>query len=91
MTPPASSRAASRVSTAPRSHRRSTPPTPRDGACPAGPRAAGPRAPCRNPCGSPGALPQAGRTAAEAAVRLGVPEGTVKSRAHHALKASEGV
>ncbi|MFI1036068.1 sigma-70 family RNA polymerase sigma factor, partial [Streptomyces sp. NPDC020951] len=28
-----------------------------------------------------------GRTAAEAAGRLGIPEGTVKSRAHHALKA----
>ncbi|MCW8103328.1 sigma-70 family RNA polymerase sigma factor [Streptomyces tauricus] len=28
-----------------------------------------------------------GRTAAEAAVKLGIPEGTVKSRAHHALKA----
>ncbi|WP_328686095.1 sigma-70 family RNA polymerase sigma factor [Streptomyces sp. NBC_00343] len=28
-----------------------------------------------------------GRSAAEAAVRLGIPEGTVKSRAHHALKA----
>ncbi|MFD7712941.1 sigma-70 family RNA polymerase sigma factor [Streptomyces sp. NPDC059785] len=28
-----------------------------------------------------------GRTAAEAAVRLGIPEGTVKSRAHHGLKA----
>ncbi|TRO56020.1 sigma-70 family RNA polymerase sigma factor [Streptomyces sp. IB201691-2A2] len=28
-----------------------------------------------------------GRTAAEAAERLGIPEGTVKSRSHHALKA----
>lgn len=28
-----------------------------------------------------------GRTVSEAAARLGIPEGTVKSRAHHALKA----